>query len=670
MRTTPIAIAFLTLLFVVVGSAGAPGQTYLFDRTVGGPGEDAGNAIALDDEGNVYMAGSFNGTVNFGGGDRISAGGEDIYIVKFDREGNYLWDYTRGDASDDDVAYSMKVDSEGNLLVSGSFVGSIDFGGGLRRAAGGIDIFILKLDPDGNWIWDHTYGNRNNQAGVALAVDHDDNVIVTGRYRNPINFGGGPRPPAGMRDMFVVKLDTGGAYLWDRTFGGEGRDSGRRVAVDADDNIYIVGNFEYTVDFGGGERTEGNTSFYDGYLLKLDPSGNYLADDTWGGAAEDAIWGVAVSSGGDVCVTGYFGDVVNFGGGNRYAVGSWDICVVKYDGDCNYLWDVTCGGAGEDFGFDISLLGDDQIFVSGVFENSIDFGGGARSSAGDKDIFILKFDSDGGYLWDETLGGNGRDRVDGIIVDLFEGMYLTGSFGDMVDFGGGDRKSNGGTDAFLVKYMVPVPATVDIKPDNLNLRSHGRWVTCYIEVLEGFDVYDIDISTIRVNDIVPAEAHPSSIGDRDEDGLPDLMVKFGRQDVIALLHPGENVCLNVSGEVGDHRFSGSDCVRTMGPGRCRLDDEDITPPTGTLMMKAHPNPFNPTVRIAYNVPKPGRVLIQIWDIAGRLVRTLEDADKAEGTYSTEWNGMNGSGVTVASGMYLCRLSVGGEAVTKKLMLLR
>jgi len=101
-----------------------------------------------------------------------------------------------------------------------------------------------------------------------------------------------------------------------------------------------------------------------------------------------------------------------------------------------------------------------------------------------------------------------------------------------------------------------------------------------------------------------------------------------------------------------------------------LEDEDVTTPAEVMSLAAHPNPFNPTVQITYTVPKPGRVLIQVWDVAGRLVRTLEDAQRAKGTYQAMWNGNNDAGAMVASGVYFCRMSVGSAAMTHKLMLLR
>jgi hypothetical protein len=150
------------------------------------------------------------------------------------------------------------------------------------------------------------------------------------------------------------------------------------------------------------------------------------------------------------------------------------------------------------------------------------------------------------------------------------------------------------------------------------------------------------------------------------------MVKFDRSEVIAILSPGEEVCLSVTGSVGDHEFVGSDCIWVIEPPLYpKKDEHDARTLEGTaISLEAHPNPFNPVVQISFNVPAQGPVLIQIYDISGRLVRTLESSVRTQGIHTTAWNGTNDAGGVVASGVYFCRFSMGGSAVTKKLMLLR
>jgi len=133
----------------------------------------------------------------------------------------------------------------------------------------------------------------------------------------------------------------------------------------------------------------------------------------------------------------------------------------------------------------------------------------------------------------------------------------------------------------IIFYPDPISPMIDIDPDTLNLNSPGKWITCYIELPEGYDVADVDISTILLNDVVPAETHPTSIDDYDEDGIPDLMVKFNRQDVIDIIESGYNVEITVSGELTDETmFKGTDYIKVISLEDIIVDIEDLVVPPG------------------------------------------------------------------------------------------
>jgi hypothetical protein len=108
---------------------------------------------------------------------------------------------------------------------------------------------------------------------------------------------------------------------------------------------------------------------------------------------------------------------------------------------------------------------------------------------------------------------------------------------------------------------------VDIDPDTLNLKSKGKWITAYIELPGTYDVSDINVSTVKLNDAVLAESKPTDVGDYDDDGIPDLMVKFDRSSVATLLSPAESVSISVSGEVAGTFFKGFDTLKVITKGK-------------------------------------------------------------------------------------------------------
>ena len=217
---------------------------------------------------------------------------------------------------------------------------------------------------------------------------------------------------------------------------------------------------------------------------------------------------------------------------------------------------------------------------------------------------------------------------------------------------------------------VVVAATIDFDPNTLNLKSHGRWVTSYIELPQGYNVADIDIASVMLNGSIHAEERPSSIGDYDDDGRPDLMVKVDRSAVGAILTTGQNVQITVTGNVGSQPFSGTDYIRVINPPVIPPKNDSGTSAAGAITLELRPNPFNPSVEIAYGVPEPTRVIVQILSVDGRLVKTLEDAERSGGLYTIMWDGRDSAGRDVSSGLYFCRLVVGSEVITKKLTILR
>ena len=213
-------------------------------------------------------------------------------------------------------------------------------------------------------------------------------------------------------------------------------------------------------------------------------------------------------------------------------------------------------------------------------------------------------------------------------------------------------------------------AIVELNPNTLNLKSNGKWVTCCIELPDGHSAGDIDVASVTLNGGVHADEHTAKVGDCGCGSHPGLEVKFDRAEVEAVLSPGEHVAVTVTGNVGSEKFSGTDYIKVINPPRSK-NGHDLAVRFGKgVSLDAQPNPFNPSVQIVYEVPAPARVLLQVWSVDGRLVRTLEDTERFQGVYTVEWNGRDGDGREVSSGLYVCRLNVGDAVVTKKLTLLK
>ncbi|MEM2046463.1 MAG: hypothetical protein QXZ06_01130 [Candidatus Jordarchaeales archaeon] len=243
-------------------------------KTYGGTYNDSAFRVAVDGQGNIIVVGE---TWSFG------AGGSDVWVLKLNASGNVIWQKGYGGESKD-YAWGVAVDSQGNIIVAG---GTESFG------AGGSDVWVLKLDPNGEPIWQKTYGGVNDDYASGVTVDAQGSIIVAG---------GTNSSGAGGWNVWVLKLNSSGDTIWQKTYGEAETDVAYDVTVNAQGNIIVSG---YTYSFGAKEK--------DIWVLKLDPNGEPIWQKTYGGAYEDCAMGVAADNEG-IIVAGF---TSSFGAGLR-----------------------------------------------------------------------------------------------------------------------------------------------------------------------------------------------------------------------------------------------------------------------------------------------------------------------------------------------------------------
>ncbi|MEI7607441.1 MAG: SBBP repeat-containing protein [Rhodospirillaceae bacterium] len=290
---------------------------------------------------------------------------------------------------------------------------------------------------------------------TAIATDGSGNVYVTGNYRGTVDFdpgvGTANLTSNGGADVFIEKLDSSGAFVWVKSFGGSADDVGCGVAVDGSGNVYVTGAFWSEVDFDPGVGTANLTSngVEDVFIEKLDSSGAYVWTKTFGAADLDRAEGIAVDNSGNVVVTGYFHDTVDFDpGAGTYSLSAsvQDIFVEKLDSSGAFVWAKSFVGSTVGVGSGVAMDGSGNVYITGYFMNTVDFDPGAgianlTTNAGTA-VFIEKLDSSGNYVWAKAVGDTGVDSGNGIAVDGSGNVYATGSFTGTVDFDPGAGTAN------------------------------------------------------------------------------------------------------------------------------------------------------------------------------------------------------------------------------------
>lgn len=378
-----------------------------------GSGEaDLGQAVSVDNAGNVYITGSFWNTADFDPGPGVhnltSAGNYDIFLAKYDTDGNFLWANSYGSILAD-AGYGLKLDGAGNAFLVGSFFGTVDFDPGPGVASynsnGNSDVFFAKYNASGGLIWAKDIEGTGEQNGRSIDVDQSGNIYVTGTFFGTSDFDPGPGTTtftgAGSKDPFFAKYTPDGDFLWAKTIGSFGDEEAIKIAADASGNLYASGYFVGTVDFDPGPGTTSLTSpsgLFDGFLLKLNTAGDFQWVIRVGNNQDDNTLSVAVDRTGNPYICGYFQGTVDFDPGPATYNLTTPISsayFAKYNAAGNLVFAQKEGNPSDEAAYGIAVDATGNIYVTGYFTGSSTFETGTGSvsltSAGNADVFLLKF---------------------------------------------------------------------------------------------------------------------------------------------------------------------------------------------------------------------------------------------------------------------------------------
>jgi len=426
--------------------------TTIWAKKAGAANVQSADGVATDAQGNVFVGGSFQGTIDLGAGELTSTGLTDAYVAKLSSAGTIAWSKRYGSSGHHQYAQHVAADPQGNVLVTGHFRGTIDFGGGALSDISNFfeDIFIAKLDGAGNHVWSKRYGDINNEESQSIATDAQGNIYVAGGFQKTVNFGGGALVAEdGGFNAFVVKLSPAGDQVWAKSYGdtvAEQRALG--ITADKDGNVYVVGSFQGSIDLGGGALTA-EAGKQQAYVAKLSPTGAYLWAKAYGTDAAAAI-DVQVDANGNVYALGNFKGIITLGGSEFSAGNAENVFLVKLDKDGKHVWSHDFGTTNSaESATSLALDGDKPVIV-GNFTGSIDFGGGNLVSAGIYDMFLAKLDAAGCHIHSTAYGDAAFQRVESLAIDAQGNNVFVGSFDGDVDFGAGPLAANE-SDACIVK---------------------------------------------------------------------------------------------------------------------------------------------------------------------------------------------------------------------------
>jgi hypothetical protein len=510
-----------------------------------------------------------------------------------------------------DYAYSIKRTMDGGYAAAG---GTTSLGGG--------DFYIVKLDAGGNLQWNRTVGGTGYEGAFFIVQTTDSGYAIAGETDS---FG------AGGNDFYIVKLDAGGNFQWNRTVGGANDDVALAIIQSTDGGYAAAG---YTYSFGAGSR--------DYYIVKLDAGGTLQWSRTIGGTDYDYGESIIQTTDGGFAVSGWT---------QSFGAGSGDFYVVKFDPDGNLQWNRTIGGTDADYCLSIIQTTDGGYALAGQANS---FG------AGSNDFYIVKLDSVGTLQWTRTVGGAALDYAESIIQTT-DGGYAVG--GLTYSFGAGNQ------DMYIVKldpggtlqWNRTIGGTNDDYAESLIQATDGGYVGAGHTNSFGAGNFDMYIVKFDAGgNTCGNSSSPSSLsGTGGTLGTPTPTVTSPTSTVTtpspttATVGTLTTICL-----VG-----------------IQLISNEI--PKEFKLYQNYPNPFNPSTTIKFDITsnslprfigvkrETSNVKITIYDLLGHEAATLINQKLMPGKYEVQWNGENYS-----SGIYFYKLTADDFSQTRRMVFLK
>jgi len=479
---------------------------WIWAESAGGMSNDYGNGICNDNSGNTYSTGYFSESITFGEITLTDNGGSDIFIVKYDPNGNVLWANSYGGVALD-FTNNMSINADNQIVITGAFRSeSISFGTYTLtnpNSGDGADcFFVVKIDSNGNILWATTANCDSNCTGTDIDINDNGDVVVTGNFfGNSVTFGSVTLNNFYQfaSDFFIVKYNSQGEVLWAKGFGGNSYDLGIGVAFDNTGKINFIGAFssnEITV----GITTFANSGGYDYLIVQFGPDGNISWLRNALGDGDDFAVDIDVDNDDNIFITGDFsGSSVSFSGIEIIGNGSLNIFTLKYSNGGNPEWVVAPQGDQNDESYGLTVDKDGNCLITGTFESSVlSFDGSVsitNSNAEYGNMFVAKINNDGIVNWATSTGGNDSDYGQGITTNNEGNAFITGTFySTSITFGSSTLVNNGGSSNSADFFIAKLNSTVGIndKPIENSSFVHPN------PVIDKFNIVTKEKSIIKV----------------------------------------------------------------------------------------------------------------------------------------------------------------------------
>lgn len=373
-----------------------------------------------------------------------------------------------------DLGFGIATDNSGNVFVAGKYEYNANFNGTYVSCAGNHDIFVAKYTPSGGLLWVKTAGGIAGDYAHAVCTDAAGNVYITGEIEQTVRFGSVTVKGHGAHnDVFIAKYNPAGILLWVKSFGGYSNDQGLGISADASGNVYITGQFQGVNYINS--TTLVSSGGMDIFIAKYTTNGDFQWVRKAGGGGADEGWGIKADNSGNTYVTGYFSGTAKFGSTSITSSGGDDIFIAKYSTDGILQWVKKAGGGANDQGKAITIDNSGKVFITGGCRLYSVFGSlSVKISGGNAGVFVACYNSEGKIQWVRKADGYMNDSGRGICVDALSNIYITGQFGKTAQFGTTTLTGVDTSEIFFASYTssgvfrwaLNAKGSVDVPDDN------------------------------------------------------------------------------------------------------------------------------------------------------------------------------------------------------------
>lgn len=441
-------------------------QSWAWAKGEGGIGSDAANSVSLDEQGNVYVTGNIAGGANFSGVGAQGRGIFDVFIAKYDPQGNVIWVKLAG-GDDNDAGAAIKY-KNGFIYITGYFNDTAWFENTMLLSRGDADAFIAKYTTNGVLVWVRQMGGTNSDLSMSVDADNAGNIYVAGSYEYSMRLDTFHLTTTNLySESFYAKFNSLGEVQWAKTTKGTNTNLITGLAFDNDHSVFLTGYFGGNFMMGGSSVNSATTSS-DIFLAKIDANGNYDWLKRAGSTYEDVAHGVCGDANGNAILVGYFGGTAYFDSHTVTYSDYSDVFVARYDSAGNNLWVRAGRGHQQDIGWGVTTDAYGNVFATGMYRDVIDFDGNILQ-AYDYDLFLVSYSPSGNLRWITTAGGVNTDCGFSVAVSNSGVVALVGYYSYTGFYGSITLDYAAVNDIVVAEYNPPVVNSIEESADHLGV---------------------------------------------------------------------------------------------------------------------------------------------------------------------------------------------------------